>query len=187
MVSPIRSCAYESSIYQIRIQRETSSDQRPNYRPPTSLARVLFIRYQRKYTLLEKVRSVGNRDTKKSVMLICSTAYPSYCPSALLPIRPTATSDIRQLFIFVLFEGQVRSRQFLCRALRLERARGPSAAARTGQGAGCCDQKFIQQAFGKFKDRDAIPRKSPFRGCLTYSRHVPQHVQDFFIYKRIKF
>ena len=26
-------------------------------------------------------------------------------PSVLLPIRPTATSDLRQLFIFVLFEG----------------------------------------------------------------------------------
>ena len=39
------------------------------------------------------------------VMLIRSTAHPSYCPSALLPIRPTATSDLRQMFIFVLFEG----------------------------------------------------------------------------------
>ena len=29
------------------------------------------------------------------VMLIRSTAHPSYCPSALLPIRPTATSDLR--------------------------------------------------------------------------------------------
>ena len=41
----------------------------------------------------------------RMVMLIRSTAHPSYCPSALLPIRPTATSDLRQLFIFVLFEG----------------------------------------------------------------------------------
>ena len=39
------------------------------------------------------------------VMLIRSTAHPSYCPSAILPIRPTATSDIRQLFIIVLLEG----------------------------------------------------------------------------------
>jgi len=31
------------------------------------------------------------------VMLIRSTAHPSYCPSAILPIRPTATSDLRQL------------------------------------------------------------------------------------------
>ena len=71
-----------------------------------------------------------------AVMLIRSTAHPSYCPSAILHIRPTATSDLRQLFIFVLFEGQVRLRQFLCRALQLGRARGPSAAARTGQRAG---------------------------------------------------
>ena len=65
-------------------------------------------------------------------MLIRSTAHLSYCPSAILPIRPTATSDLRQLFIFVLLEGSVRLRQFLSRALRLGRARGPSAAARTG-------------------------------------------------------
>ena len=39
------------------------------------------------------------------VMLIRSTAHLSYCPSAILHIRPTATSNIRQLFIFVLFEG----------------------------------------------------------------------------------
>ena len=24
-------------------------------------------------------------------------AHPTYCPSAILPIRPTATSDLRQL------------------------------------------------------------------------------------------
>ena len=59
-------------------------------------------------------------------------------------IRPTATSDLRQLFIFVLFEGQVRIRELLGRALRLGRARGPSAAARTGQGAGRCGQESIQ-------------------------------------------
>ena len=65
------------------------------------------------------------------VMLIRSTAHPSYCPSAILHIRPTATSDLRQLFIFVLFNGQVRLRQFLGRALRLVRARGPANAARS--------------------------------------------------------
>ena len=32
-----------------------------------------------------------------TVMLIRSTAHPSYCTSAILPIRPTATSDLRQL------------------------------------------------------------------------------------------
>ena len=64
-------------------------------------------------------------------MLIRSTAHPSYCPFAILLIRPTATSDLRQLFIFVLLEGQVRLRQFLGRALRLGRARGPGAAARS--------------------------------------------------------
>ena len=57
---------------------------------------------------------------------------PRYCPSAILHIRPSATSDLRQLFIFVLFEGYVRLRQFLGRVLRLGRARGPSAAAVTG-------------------------------------------------------
>ena len=78
-----------------------------------------------------KKEDITLRDTFDTVMLIRSTAHPSYCPSALLPIRPTATSDLRQLFIFVLFEGQVRLRQFLGRALRLGWARGPSAAART--------------------------------------------------------
>ena len=34
---------------------------------------------------------------KNMVMLIRSTAHPSYCPSTILPIRPTATSDLRQL------------------------------------------------------------------------------------------
>ena len=34
---------------------------------------------------------------KNMVMLIRSTANPSYCPSTILPIRPTATSDLRQL------------------------------------------------------------------------------------------
>ena len=57
---------------------------------------------------------------------------PLYCPPVLLPIRSTVHSFLRQLFIFVLFEGYVRLRQFLGRALRLGRARGPSAAARTG-------------------------------------------------------
>ena len=71
------------------------------------------------------------RHKRLKVMLIRSTAHPSYCPSALLPIRPTATSDLRQLFIFVLFEGYVRLRLFLGRALRLGRARGPGAAARS--------------------------------------------------------
>ena len=42
---------------------------------------------------------------KLVAMLIRSTAHPSYCPSALLSIRPTATSDLRQLFIFVIFDG----------------------------------------------------------------------------------
>ena len=37
----------------------------------------------------------------------------------------------RQQFHFVLFEGQVRLRQFLGRALRLGQARGPGAAARS--------------------------------------------------------
>ena len=50
------------------------------------------------------------------------TAHPSCCPSAILHIRPTETSDLRQLFIFVLFEGQVRLREFPGRALRLGRA-----------------------------------------------------------------
>ena len=50
------------------------------------------------------------------------TAHPSCCPSAILHIRPTATSELRQLFIFVLFEGQVRLREFPGRALRLGRA-----------------------------------------------------------------
>ena len=61
-------------------------------------------------------------------MLIRSTAHPSYCPSAKLHIRPTATSDLRQLFNFVLFEGQVR----LCQVKTIS---GASAAARTGQRA----------------------------------------------------
>ena len=81
-----------------------------------------------------KKEDITLRDTFDTVMLIRSTAHPSYCPSALLPIRPTATSDLRQLFIFVLFEGQVRLRQFLGRALglggrapRLGQARGPGA------------------------------------------------------------
>ena len=43
---------------------------------------------------------------------------PAYCPSAILHIRPTATSDLRQLFIFLLFQGLVRLRDFLGRALR---------------------------------------------------------------------
>ena len=34
----------------------------------------------------------------KSVMLIRSTAHPSYCPSAILPIWPTATSDLFSSF-----------------------------------------------------------------------------------------
>ena len=32
-----------------------------------------------------------------SVMLIRSTAHPSYCPFAILPIRHTATSDLRRV------------------------------------------------------------------------------------------
>ena len=63
---------------------------------------------------------------------------PLYWPFVLLPIRSTAHPtycnilDLRHLFIFVLFKGSVRLRQFLGRALRLGRARGPSAAARIG-------------------------------------------------------
>ena len=64
------------------------------------------------------------------------TAHPSYCPSTILHIRPTATSDLLQhptydscLFLYYL---GVRLRQFLGRALRLGRDSGPSAAARTG-------------------------------------------------------
>ena len=67
-------------------------------------------------------------------MLISSTAHPSYCPSAILHIRPTAKSDLRQLFIFVQFEGQLSLREFLGRALRLGRARG--RAPRLGQARG---------------------------------------------------
>ena len=63
-----------------------------------------------------------------------STQHPPYWTSELLTFRPTAISDLSQLFIFVLFEGLVRLRQFLGWALRLGQARGPSDAARTGYG-----------------------------------------------------
>ena len=55
--------------------------------------------------------------------------HPSYCPSTILHIRPTATSDLRQLFIFGLFDGYVTT--IPDRALWLGWARRLSAAART--------------------------------------------------------
>ena len=51
----------------------------------------------------------------------------------MLILKQIALGDgVAVLFIFVLFEGYVRLTQILGRALRLGRARGPSAAARTG-------------------------------------------------------
>ena len=59
---------------------------------------------------------------------------PLFCPSVLLPICYTAHLTYDScLFLYYL---RVRLRQFLGRALRLGRASGPSAAAKTGWGPG---------------------------------------------------
>ena len=47
-------------------------------------------------------------------------------------------NSIRILWLFNFFQGQVRLRQFLGRVLWLGEAKGPSTAARTGQGTRHC-------------------------------------------------
>ena len=48
------------------------------------------------------------------------------------------------IIYFFVIQGQVRLRHFLGRALRLGQARGPSAAARMGQGAERCGHGLSQ-------------------------------------------
>ena len=128
------------------------------------------------YVTLAKVPGVA-REIIKTTVYFWTYAHPSYCPSVLLPIRYTATSDLRQLFIFVLFEGQVRLRQFLGRELHLGRlggrapqlgqARGPGAAA--GSPSSSCKITCLQveQAVGRMGVGPKMHHHS-----ITYSEYM---------------